>query len=86
MTKNAYLGPNLAVFGPKLIFCFRDTGHFPGLTPVFGHSRNYGETAVFTFGPKAFFVCTSLPSRGQNMVSLMKWAFFGPENSDPKFC
>ena len=39
-------------------------------------------------GKKYFFVCTILPSLGQNMVIVMKWMFFlGPKTrfSDQKF-
>ena len=69
MTKNADFGPNLAVFGPKSLI-------FMGVSKSFG--TNITENHLDNLSAFYFFTCTTFSGRGQNMVSLKKWAFLGP--------
>ena len=35
----------------------------------------------YSLGKRVFFLLTTLPGRGQNMVAIKKWFFFGPQKS-----
>ena len=67
MTKNAYFGPNLAVFGPKILI-------FMGVSKSFGTniSENHQDNL------SALFFVQALDQRGQKCPYLTKNASFGP--------
>ena len=70
MTKNAYFGPNLAVFGPKILI-------FMGVSKSFGTNiteNHLGNLSTFFFGQ-------ALDEMGQNAhiwPKITKNAYFGP--------
>ena len=67
MTKNAYFGPNLAVFGPKILF-------FVGVSKSFGTNiteNHLGNLSALFFGQ-------ALDQMGQKCQYLAQNASFGP--------